>query len=259
MHATMPLIGIPCATYQRPFPYPMTHGNNETYIHALERAHAVPILIPLVRDTTVLRAAFDRIDGLLLAGGADVDPKYYGEEPHQNLGKVNAEQDRVELQLIEWAREINMPVFAICRGLQILNVAYGGTLYQDIPSQYTTNVNHSESFHRDERDLMVHQLQLAGDSKIAQFIGEEDFPINTLHHQAIKDLAPSLRATGWSDDGLIEAIEDPSKPWVVGVQCHPEELVRQRDHRWLDVFESFAQACVAWRNTRLEAGGVLVR
>ena len=136
MPSTLPIIGIPCATYARPHPYPLAHGNNETYIRAVEVAGGVPLLIPLVQHEATLLAAFQAVDGLLFAGGVDLDPAYYSEEPHPALGSVNREQDRVEMQLLAWAKQFHKPVFAICRGFQLLNVAYGGTLYQDFPSQY---------------------------------------------------------------------------------------------------------------------------
>ena len=252
MPSLLPIIGIPCASYDvRPVPYPLIHGNNDTYIHAVEQTGGVPFLIPLLRNEHALRAAFEQLDGLLLAGGVDVDPARYGEAPHPNLGSVNAEQDRVEFLLTEWARAAQMPIFAICRGLQVLNVAYGGTLYQDLPSQYDTKHNHSESVIRKQRDHQSHRLDITPTSKLGQYMGVESLPINTLHHQAIKDLAPGLRAVGWAEDGIIEAIESPNEPWVIGVQCHPEELVKGVDGRWGGVFAGFVHAASAWHEQRV--------
>lgn len=253
MPSTLPIIGIPCATYARPHPYPLAHGNNETYIRAVEVAGGVPLLIPLVQHEATLLAAFQAVDGLLFAGGVDLDPAYYSEEPHPALGSVNHEQDRVEMQLLAWAKQFHKPVFAICRGFQLLNVAYGGTLYQDLPSQYQPNLNHDESFTRQQRDLPAHGLRLANDSKLAELLGTTPFAVNTMHHQGVKDLGNELQAVGWSDDGLIEAVEDPQRPWVVGVQCHPEEMVRGEDLRWQAIFKAFVEAAKAARNEAIEA------
>lgn len=250
MSPKLPLIGIPCATYEREYPYPLAHGNNETYIRAVEQVGGAPILIPLVQNDQVLRAIFEQLDGLLFAGGVDIDPAHYGEEPHPQLGHINTEQDRVEFKLFEWARASQLPVFAICRGFQVLNVAYGGTLYQDIASQLPSEHNHQESFERKERDLQVHQLKLLSDSKLLEYLGNPMISINTLHHQAIKALAPDLRAVGWADDGIIEAVESTTEPWVIGVQCHPEELVKGKDGRWSGVFAAFVQAACEWRITQ---------
>lgn len=244
----IPVIGIPCASYDlRPVPYPLIHGNNETYIRAIEQVGGGPLLLPLVQSERALRAAFGRLDGLLLAGGVDVDPARYGEEPHPQLGAVNREQDRVEFLLIEWARAAQMPIFAICRGFQVLNVAYGGTLYQDIQAQLDSEHNHAESFEQQQRDLQTHRLKLLADSRLGGYLGADEIPINTLHHQAIKGLGGGLRAVGWADDGIIEAVESPEEPWVVGVQCHPEELVKGADGRWGGVFAGFVAAAAAWR------------
>jgi putative glutamine amidotransferase len=253
MQPKLPLIGIPCATYERNYPYPLAHGNNETYIRAVEQAGGAPILIPLLHNEQALRAIFAQLDGLLFAGGVDVDPALYGEAPHPNLGRVNPEQDRVEFKLFEWARMSQMPVFAICRGFQVMNVVYGGTLYQDIDTQLPSDHNHLESYNQQERDLQSHRLDLLPDTKLVEYLGTTTIPINTLHHQAIKDLAPDLRAIGWADDGLIEAIESTTEPWSIGVQCHPEELVKGRDGRWGGVFAAFVVAASAWRTAQAVA------
>lgn len=247
MSSRLPIIAIPCATYARPHPYPLAHGNNETYIRAVERLGGAPMLIPLLHDDGALRALFAQADGVLFAGGADLDPAHYGEQPHEKLGTVNPLQDAVELKLLGWAREARMPVFAICRGFQLLNVGYGGTLYQDLPSQHPGGHNHLESFDQNIRELQTHAMSLDPGTRLGEWLQSSEIPVNTLHHQAIKDLAPDLKAVGWSDDGLIEAVESVTEPWVVGVQCHPEELVKGADARWEQVFQAFIAAAREWR------------
>jgi putative glutamine amidotransferase len=242
-----PLIGIPCASYaHRPYPYPPVQGNNETYIQAVERLGGVPLLIPLLHQEPALRSIFDRLDGLLFAGGSDIDPALYGEEPHPNLGTVNPTQDQVELTLMGWARAWQMPIFGICRGFQVMNVAYGGTLYQDLPTQQDAAGNHQESFDRKVRDHLSHAMKVDGASRLASMLDATDLSVNTLHHQAIKDLGPGLRAIAWADDGIIEAVESTLEPWVIGVQCHPEELVKGADQRWDNVFRDFLTAAQSW-------------
>ena len=239
----MPLIGIPCAVYQRPHPYPLVHGNHITYIRALENVGGAPLLIPLLEDERLLRKIWDQLDGLLLAGGSDVDPAWYGQAPHAQLGEVDQQQDRVELQLCRWALAEGKPILAICRGIQVLNVAAGGTLYQHLPDQYSSAVNHEESREQQQRALHTHSLELLPDSRLAQLLDATQLMVNSLHHQAICDLAAPLQAVGWSDDRLIEAVESATNQWVIGVQCHPEELMPQ----WEAVFAQFVRAAAEWR------------
>jgi putative glutamine amidotransferase len=251
--AMPPYIGIPCGIYPNPAAWaPRLYGINQTYIHAVEAAGGVPLLIPLLAEEPALAALFALLDGLLLAGGDDVDPQHYGEQPHPRLGKVHPERDRVELLLLRWAQEREMPVLGICRGFQVLNVGLGGTLFQDLPSQLP-GTNHAASTEQREPGYLAHRLSLAPASRLAAALRAIDLKVNTRHHQGIKDLAEPLRATGWSDDGLVEAVESAGPGWVVGVQCHPEDLVVGDEERWPGLFRSFVRACAAWRGAEAEA------
>jgi len=211
-----------------------------TYVQALQRAGAAPFLIPHMPDAGALRALFARLDGLLLPGGGDVDPAQYGESRHDKCGEPSAARDGTELNLARWAVEAGLPLLAICRGIQVLNVALGGTLYQDIEAQVPGAGRHD--WHGAQaRTLTPHDVTLMPGSRIAALSGLHTMPVNSLHHQAIKDLAPGLLATAHAPDGLVEAIELPDHPFALAVQWHPEELAPM-DPRAQRLFDALAAA-----------------
>lgn len=253
MDASSPLIGIPCATYVRQNSDPLVHGNHATYLRAVERAGGVPVLIPLLEHPPALRPLFERLDGLLLAGGADVDPAHYHEAPHPRLGRVNAPQDAVELLLLEWACAAQMPVLGICRGFQLINVAFGGSLFQDLPAQHGTQLDHAESDQPQQRDLLAHGLRLDPTSQLAGLLGGSELAVNTLHHQGVRVLGHGLVATGWAPDGLVEALESADAQWLLAVQGHPEELFDGADTRWSALFTALVQASRTWQSQRSTA------
>lgn len=238
-----PYIGIPCGTTRNPEWSPALHGHRETYISAVVAAGGVPLLLPLVDDEDVLRASYDLIDGLLLAGGGDVEPHHYGEEPIPELGAVDPLRDRVELWLARRAAAEAKPILAICRGIQVLNVALGGSLYQDIAAQLRSEVVHNSSAIKQDWSYMAHELRLEPGSQLAQLLGVERLPVNSLHHQAVKAVAPGLQAVGWSPDGVVEALESTGGRFIIGVQCHPEALQAEADVRWRSLFGRFVEAC----------------
>jgi putative glutamine amidotransferase len=239
-----PLIGIVCGTFRDRAWCPPIHGHRQTYIDSVIAAGGAPFLVPsVVEDEDVLRAIYARIDGLLLAGGCDVNPQYYGEDPLPELGVVEDQRDRVELLLARWAAEDGKPVLGICRGMQVLNVALGGTLYQDIAAQLASNIVHDVSYVCEDWAHMAHEVRLAPDSRAAQLLGPAPFPTNSLHHQALKTVAPALRAVGWAPDGVIEFVEGRNGHFLIGVQCHPEALQACADPRWRTLFKSFVESC----------------
>ena len=240
-----PYIGIPCGTFRDRDWCPPSYGHRQTYIDAVVSAGGVPFLIPLVDDEDVLRALYERIDGLLLAGGRDIAPTYYGEDAHERLGEVDILRDQVELPLTRWAAEDGKPILGICRGIQVLNVALGGTLYQDIGSQLDNALDHGISYDNEDWTYFAHELHLEPASKLATMLGVTAFSTNSLHHQSVKDIAPGLRAVGWSPDGVVEALEGTNGHFMVGVQCHPEALQATADPRWQGMFRSFVESCVA--------------
>jgi putative glutamine amidotransferase len=235
-----PTIGIICSRYT-PSASSIFAGVGEQYIRAIEAAGGIPLLIHLTRDAAVLDAHYRSCDALLFAGGGDVDPKHFGAEPHPQLGKVEELRDEDELSLARRAARDGLPVLGICRGIQLLNVALGGTLYQDIPAELPGALDHYASRNGPDRAHMAHTIGLESDSWLATQLGITELPANTFHHQALRDLAPSLRATGRAPDGIIEAVEGVGEHFVVGVQCHPEELWERADPRWRRVFEEFVR------------------
>jgi putative glutamine amidotransferase len=204
---------------------------NTAYVYALMRAGIIPLLVPPMLDPEAARAALDGVRGLVLTGGEDVEPARYGATPHAKLGETDRARDAVELALIAGAERRRLPVLAICRGIQILNVALGGTLYQDLASERPGPIDHADTRSR-------HGLRIAPGTMLYRTLDTGNAKVNTRHHQAIRDLAPALRATAWAEDGVIEGAErnDPAAPWTLAVQWHPEEDVEDA------LFQGFADA-----------------
>lgn len=248
-----PYIGITCATFHDKDWCPPTFGHRQSYIDAVTAAGGVPILIPLVEQEDILRAVYERIDGLLLAGGGDVLPIYYGEEPHERLGTTDPLRDHVEIPLVRWAAADGKPILGICRGIQVLNVALGGTLYQDIEAQISTTIPHEISYNRQDWTYLAHEVRLDPESRLAHLLGAPNIQTNSLHHQSVKDLAPSLQVVGWSPDGVVEAVEGTNGHFMIGVQCHPEALQGDTDPRWQAMFAAFVQHCVDFRDSVAQA------
>lgn len=179
-------------------------------------------------DAESSRTLLERVDALVLTGGDDVSPARYGEPPHPALGRISDERDAAEIALVQTARELGLPTLAICRGVQILNVALGGTLIQDIPSQVGAEINHDPDTPRTSHS---HQVEIATDSRLARAIGVTHMEVNSVHHQAIRRVAPTLRVVATAPDGVIEGVETaPDDPWwCVGVQWHPEDMFERSE------------------------------
>ena len=241
-----PLIGIPAQTLQAidgiPEALPHSWVMNSRYSVAVADAGGAPVMLPLFdEDLETLRALYDRLDGLLLAGGVDLDPKSFGEEPHPELGRIDPPRDRVELQLARWAIADRKPVLGLCRGHQLLNVALGGTLWQDIAAQVPGALKH-DYFPGFPRDHLAHEVTVAEGSRLRAAFEAPRFAVNSMHHQAVKELAPALLVSARSSDGLIEAVESGSSAhFLVGVQWHPE-VFAQGDARTRKLFQAFVAA-----------------
>jgi putative glutamine amidotransferase len=235
-----PIIGIPCSIYPDSW-YTPANGNAISYLRALEAAGGIPALIHLTRDAEVIDVHYTRCDALLFAGGEDVGPGHYGAIPHRLLGPTNPGQDELEIALARRAVAEGKPVLGICRGIQLLNVALGGTLHQDIGAEIPSALNHSESTERRDMSYPAHMITLSPDSWLAGQLDMDTPIVNTLHHQALRDLAPGLRVIGRAPDGVVEAIEGTGSSFVLGVQCHPEELWEHTDPRWVRMFEGFVE------------------
>jgi putative glutamine amidotransferase len=216
-------------------------GQNETYVDAILRAGGTPVLIPSVPDGR-LRPLYDLIDGLLLPGGVDIHPARYGEEIHERCGKITPQRDEVELHLARWAMDEGKPLLAICRGIQVLNVAMGGSLYQDLEAQARGALRHNW-FPGFRRDRLSHPVEIAAGARLAAILGTTSLQVNSLHHQAVRRLGERLIAVGRSPDGVVEAVEAGDHPFAMGVQWHPEELVAADPsaRRLFDVFVAASQ------------------
>ena len=224
-----PIIGITFSSHS-------VTGTSKNYIQAVEEFGGMPrILYPGVPDSE-----FADIDGLLLTGGPDIDPVHYGEEVHETTD-INAERDALELPLCKQAMEADLPIFGICRGIQIMSVAMGGSLYQDIPSQFTYRLTHKITANSNDS---WHKIRIQSGSLLNQITNETIAEVNSRHHQALKVIGEGFTVTAQSEDGVIEAIEDPSKRFVLGVQYHPERMTQTaafREHR-RKLFEAFIAA-----------------
>ena len=237
-----PVIGVPCATAPEPW-YSPSFTLPASYLRAIEAAGAVPMLIQPTDNVEVLAALYARCDGLLLAGGEDVHPSNYGATPHPRLELTNPRRDTAELTLVRWALADHTPILGICRGLQLLNVAMGGTLYQDLPSERGGSIDHTAGDARREFRLLSHDMTLQPSAWLAEALGASELAVNSLHHQGIRDLAPGLRAVGHAPDGLIEAVESANDTLIVAVQSHPELVWADADPRWARVFSRFVAHC----------------
>jgi putative glutamine amidotransferase len=234
-----PLIGIPTRTIQDSDEY-HSYGIRFTYPRAIERAGGAPVLIPLRLAEDTLRAIFARLDGLMLAGGVDVHPKEFGEEVEDFCGDIDEHRDAVELGMTRWALEHGVPVFGICRGIQSLNVAAGGSLYQDIPAQLDGKLAH-EHQKGEPFNLLAHEIKIDPGSKLGRALGETQVKVNSLHHQSVKQVAPGFRVVAAAPDGIVEGIESINGTYAVGVQFHPEWLIDD-DARMIRLFEDFVRA-----------------
>src|SRR5215212_5716183 len=237
-----PTIGVIASRYPRAGGNSMLSGIGEKYLLAVEAGGGIPLLIHLTRDAAVIQAHYQRCDGLLFAGGGDVDPAIFGQAPHTKLGSIEPLRDQVELALARRAIEDAKPVLGICRGIQLLNVALGGTLYQDISSELSAAGDHYASSKVPGRAHLAHSIALAPGSWLAARLGTDELPGNTFHHQALRNIAPGLRVTGRAPDGVIEAVEGVGPGFVLGVQCHPEDLWESADPRWARLFAGFVDA-----------------
>ena len=195
---------------------------NTAYITALELAGLVPVVIPPLSNPAAARSIVDAVDAVVLTGGEDVDPDLYGQQRNEHSGPANRLRDETEIALVLAAREARKPLLAICRGPQILNVALGGTLIQDIPSCVPGALPHNSD---DARNARIHEVDIEAGSLIAKAVGGTHISVNSLHHQSILDPAPGLKVTARAPDGIIEGVESETPDWwAMAVQWHPEEM-----------------------------------
>ncbi|MDB4879054.1 MAG: glutamine amidotransferase class-I family protein [Gemmatimonadetes bacterium] len=245
--SSRPIIGIPTQTLQSlggvSAEIPPSWVMSQRYIQTLVQAGAIPWMIPLVDEPT-LRGVFDALDGVFLPGGADIDPVSYGSDPHPLCDRTDPERDRVELLLARWAMAESKPVLGVCRGMQLINVAAGGSLYQDLAEQLPGSIKHDYfPFKGKEfrRDHLAHSVRVVPGTRLARLFGSGELQVNSMHHQGVKALGAGLRETAVSPDGLVEAIETDGGAYVFAVQWHPEALTDNDIHA-REMFRDFIDA-----------------
>ena len=232
-----PVVGITLGDGDRPG----YHGMREDYARSVELSGAIPVVLPSQRPEDAA-ALLDRLDGLLLSGGIDVDPALYGQPRHPKLGRVDRRRDDFELALTREALARDLPILAICRGHQVLNVATGGSLVQDIPSELKGTVTHDAPGRRTRRS---HAIDVEPASKLGEILGGGPLAVNSFHHQAIDALGKGLVVSARSPkDGLVEGVELPGRSFVVGVQWHPESFWNET-RSFQGLFDAHTAACRA--------------
>ena len=209
------------------------------YMQGITEAGGIPVMLPLTDDKETIGRLLDLLQGILLTGGHDVDPLLYGEEPIPQCGKPCRERDAMEAELLRQALERDMPVLGICRGIQFLNVHLKGTLYQDLPAQHPSDIEHHQ---KPPYDVPVHSVSILKDSPLFALLNRDTLSVNSYHHQAIREKSEELKIMAVSEDGLVEAVEMPDRRFVWAVQWHPEFSFR-KDESSRRIFREFVKHC----------------
>ena len=230
-----PLIGITANTKDNK----TTVVNNS--FHAVTKSNGIPVILPNLVYEDDIKVIAQKIDGLLLTGGGDIDPTLFGEEPHRKLGEITPERDIFEMALIKEMLALDKPILGICRGSQILNITAGGDMYQDIYSQYEEELlQHDQNA---PNTYTSHFVNVVENSMLHRITQKETFKVNSYHHQAVRKMGENFIVSATSNDGVIEAIESTKHKFVVGVQWHPESLIMVDDQPSVDIFKAFINAC----------------
>jgi putative glutamine amidotransferase len=234
-----PLIGLTTTRLLNNTNHP-AFGTNELYAKAIANSGGLPVLIPLSFKEDDLDDLLAQLDGILFTGGYDIDPRLYGNQPHAKVEGVDKDRDQIEVYLVRRVIQSGKPFLGICRGLQVINVALGGTLYEHLPDQLSGTITHDN--HHRARDYLAHSVSVETGSVLSQIVSGNPLQVNSLHHQGIRRIAPELLQVAYSPDGLIEAVEMPGHPFGSAVQWHPEELLAHEEMRKL--FKIFIHACI---------------
>lgn len=253
-----PVVGIPTQTLQSidgiPEGLPLSWVMNHRYYVAVTAVGGAPFMIPLLEDEDALRALYDRLDAVFIAGGVDVDPASYGEERHDLCGRTDPPRDRVELLFTRWALRDGKPILGVCRGMQVLNVALGGSLVQDCGALLPGALKHDyfpgEGY---ARDFLAHSVVLEENTRLREAMGAREVRVNSMHHQGVRRLGDGLVPSAVAPDGLVEALETADDRFAVGVQWHPEMLI-DSDPATRRLFEAFIDAAQEFGRRRAMAG-----
>jgi putative glutamine amidotransferase len=250
--STRPAIGVTTQTLEEiPDELPRCWIMSQRYVKTLTASGAIPWIIPLLDDEATLRAIYDRLDGIFLPGGVDIDPDSYNEARTDACGRVDPDRDRTEIMISKWAMAEGKPILAVCRGAQLLSVAAGGSLYQDVTAEYPGAIKHDywPKAGSSTRQDLVHEVNVVPNTRLDRVLGTTGFRVNSMHHQGIKQLASDLVANAYAPDGLIEGVEAKNDDFVLGVQWHPEDLA-DKDPQMRKLFDAFVAASVAFHVTR---------
>jgi putative glutamine amidotransferase len=234
-----PRIGITVSQTREPALGRLYNSVSLSYARGVLKAGGLPVMLPVLFGTEA--AQLEHLDGVLLSGGVDVDPEHFGADHEAGLGEVDPERDAFELELYRLTRERRIPVLAVCRGFQLVNVAEGGTLHQHLPGTHGVWADHAQTA---KPPVLSHRVRIAGGSRLSQVLeaagfGTESMRVNSYHHQGVKDVAPGLTVNAWAPDGLVEGLEGPG---VIAVQWHPELLFETHAEHRLP-FEMLVQMC----------------
>ena len=236
-----PIIGINSTRvikHETPYSHSVIESLSNDYVESIIKAGGIPVILPILSDEESIRRQIELIDGVLLSGGLDINPLVYNEEPSPKLGYIFPDKDAFDLLIVKIACELKKPILAICRGHQILNVAFGGTLYQDLSDMEGSYIKHQQ---QTKDGAASHTIDIIDGSILHNILGSSIIT-NSFHHQAIKDLAPGFKVSAYSKDNVIEAIEKCNENFVIGVQFHPEIMATYNDDNMLKLFQSFIVA-----------------
>jgi putative glutamine amidotransferase len=232
-----PLIGLTTSRMPNPSGQP-AFGTNVPYADSIAKAGGLPVLLSLNLSNDDLDVLLPRLDGILFTGGYDIDPRQYGNQIHPKVEGIDVDRDRVEMHMVQTIIQVGKPFLGICRGCQVINVALGGTLYEDLPEQFPGAIQHDN--HGQPRNFLAHTVKIIPDSQLAQILTSLTTQVNSLHHQGVRKLAGVLQVSAIAPDGLIEAFELPAYVFGLAVQWHPEEMQEYEPMRGL--FQAFVRS-----------------
>jgi putative glutamine amidotransferase len=237
-----PLIGITAGhVLNQKHPHsPYTYAQLHTYCEAVRQEGGIPVILPISKNAEQVKDIFERLDGVMFAGGNDISSKLYGEEP-RDIRDSDEERDTHEVTLMKMCLAVNKPILTICRGMQMLNALRGGTLYQDIVTDVPGATNHDGHI-KTGPERISHTLQIVPDTSLAGILGVAEIHANSYHHQAIKDLGDGLTINARAEDGIIEGVEDMRHGYIMAVQPHPESMAVYKYPEWRPLFQSFVHA-----------------